>query len=302
MGFNLHIRKLEGGDIMCYGEHFRKMREEKKMSIVEVSEGILSVSQLSKFERGLTEISISKFIKVLERINVTLSEFELVANNFESKSLYQMVEDLRASYTNRESDVLTRMVDNELNRWKKTENIRYRYNYIMLSIINDELNNGCTTKQSDIELLTDYLFSIEDWTYYELILFGNSIPAIPIRTVILLCDELLNKTSFFQKNTSHRKMVIHTLVNASIICLLNDEDDDSYRYQQDIAQLINSETYLYEKTVLMYCEGLYLLKQNRATEGTKKINKALTIFKDLESFNLADSYLTYLDEIVKKLS
>lgn len=287
---------------MCYGEHFRNMREEKKMSIVEVSDGILSVSQLSKFERGLSEISLSKFIKVLERINVTLSEFELVSNNFESKSLYQMVENLRASYTNRESDVLTKMVESELVKWQTTDNIRYRYNYIMLSIINDELNNVTTTDKSDIARLTDYLFSIEDWTYYELVLFGNSIPAIPIRTVILLCDELLTKTAFFQKNSSHRKMVIHTLLNASIICLLNDEDEDSYRFQTDIANLINSETYLYEKNVLMYCEGLYLLKQNKATEGTKKVNKALAIFKDLKSYNLANSYLTYLDEIVDNIS
>lgn len=285
---------------MCYGEHFRKMREEKKLSIVEVSDGILSVSQLSKFERGLSEISISKFISVLERINVTLSEFELVSNNFESKSLYQMVDNLRASYTHRESGALIQMVDNELAQWQKTGNTRYRYNYTMLSIISDELNNVQTTDSVDIQELTDYLFSIEDWTYYELVLFGNSIPAIPIRTVILLCDELLAKTAFFQKNSSHRKMVIHTLLNASIICLLNDADEDSYRFQKDIANLINSETYLYEKNVLMYCEGLYLLKQHQETEGTKKINKALAIFKDLKSFTLADSYLTYLDEIVLK--
>ncbi len=45
------------------------------MSQAELSEGILSKAQLSKFERDLTKISVDKFLALLERLHVTFTEF-----------------------------------------------------------------------------------------------------------------------------------------------------------------------------------------------------------------------------------
>ncbi|MBP1044591.1 helix-turn-helix domain-containing protein [Vagococcus sp. BWB3-3] len=286
---------------MCYGEYFRILRNEKRMTILDVSKDIISVGQLSKFERGVNEITISKFIKLLDRINITLEEFDLLCNNYEHSNLHQLVKDIRKSYTNRDTEELLRISMEELSKWETTGNVNNRYNHIMLSIMNDELNDRHTTEDSDIELLTDYLFSIDDWTYYEIVLFGNSISAIPIQTVILLSDEIFHKTKFFQSNNKHRQMVIHVLLNANLICLMNDEIEKSYQFQQEIDNLINSETYLYEKNLLMYSEGLYLLKTNQIAEGTKKVNKALDICRELKSYKLADSYATYFDEIMASL-
>lgn len=282
---------------MNYGKYFKKMRLEKKQTIAEVASGIMSIALLSKFERGLCEITVSKFIKILKRINVTLSEFELIVNNFKKNSLDQLIDSLKEHYNNRLYDEVELIVSNEFNRWKETGNIRYRYNYTMLSIISDDLNDRQTTSQADIEALTDYLFSIEDWTYYELILYGNSLSAIKTNAMILLSNEVLHKTSYFQNNTTHRRMVIQTLLNTAIVCLLKNELDASQRFQHDVAQLITSETFLYEKNILLYCEGLYLFRKNQCKAGKEKIETALTIFKQLGCHNLATSYSTYFDFI-----
>ncbi|WP_314062583.1 helix-turn-helix domain-containing protein [uncultured Vagococcus sp.] len=287
---------------MYYGNFFRELRNEKRMSIIEVSEGILSVGQLSKFERGLNDVSLSKFVKLLNRINITLEEFDLLCNNYEKSNLQQLVKQIRKAYTNRDTEELLRLSNEEYSKWQQTGNINNRYNYLMISIMNDELNDCKTVKDEDVELLTDYLFAIDDWTYYEIVLFGNSISAIPIQTVIILSEEISRKTKFFQSNNEHRKMIIHILLNANLICLLNDKIDQSYQFQQEIDQLINSQTYLYEKNLLMYSEGLYLLKINKIAEGTKKVNRALEICRELESFKLADSYMTYFNEIMASIS
>lgn len=287
---------------MYYGNFFRELRNEKRMSIIEVSEGILSVGQLSKFERGLNDVSLSKFVKLLNRINITLEEFDLLCNNYEKSNLQQIVKQIRKAYTNRDTEELLRLSNEEYSKWQQTGNINNRYNYLMISIMNDELNDCKTVKDEDVELLTDYLFAIDDWTYYEIVLFGNSISAIPIQTVIILSEEISRKTKFFQSNNEHRKMIIHILLNANLICLLNDKIDQSYQFQQEIDQLINSQTYLYEKNLLMYSEGLYLLKINKIAEGTKKVNRALEICRELESFKLADSYMTYFNEIMASIS
>lgn len=287
---------------MYYGEYFRILRNEKRMSIIEASKGILSLGQLSKFERGLNEITVSKFVKLLNRINVTLEEFDLLCNDFENSNLQQLVKDIRKSYTNRDTEELLRLSNDEFSKWKTTRNINNRYNYIMISIMNDELNERKTIKDDDVQILIDYLGSIDDWTYYEMVLFGNSISAIPINTVIIWSEKLSHKTTFFQSNNKHRKIIIHILLNANLTCLLNDKVEKSHQFQQEIDNLINSETYLYEKNLLMYSEGLYLLKLNNIDEGTKKVTKALDFCRELKSYKLVDSYTTYFDEIMASIS
>lgn len=292
---------MNGGTIMCYGELFRQLRTDKKMTIVNVAKGILSIGQLSKFERGESNLSVSNFGQILERINVTVEEFDFLRNNYEHNSLNQLVAGIKDGYTNRNSKKLQEISDKEFKKWEISGNENYRYNYIMISIMNDELKDSHTTKASEVELLTDYLFSIEDWTYYEIVLFGNSISAMPIQTIIVLSEELFYKTKIFHKNDKHLKLVIHSLLNASLIFLLNDEPAKSLHFQKYISELINSETYLYEKNLLMFSHGLYLLKTNNTSEGIKKVEAALEICRSLNSQKLVDSYSTYYHEIMATL-
>ena len=51
------------------GELINHFRENKGMSQAELSEGILSKAQLSKFERDLTKISVDKFLAVCGSLN-----------------------------------------------------------------------------------------------------------------------------------------------------------------------------------------------------------------------------------------
>lgn len=286
---------------MCYGEVFRKMRIEKKMTIVTVAKEILSISQLSKFERGESDLSISKFGQILERINVTVEEFEFLSSNYKNSSLKQLVIDIKQAYTERDSKKLLALADKELKKWELSGNKNSQYNYIMISIMNDELKELKKTQTCEVELLIDYLFSIEDWTYYEIVLFGNSISAMPIQTIIVLSEELFYKTKTFHTNDKHLKLVLRILLNASLICLLSDETAKSLHFQTYISELIHSETYLYEKNLLMFSHGLYLLKTNQISEGTKKVETALEICRVLNSHKLVESYSTYYHEIMATL-
>ncbi|GAP00345.1 helix-turn-helix domain-containing protein [Fructobacillus ficulneus] len=67
------------------GEVFRLFRKGKNVTLQEASRGIVSYTFLSKFERGLTDISFMHLLELLDRINVQLSEFEFLyqkSNNY----------------------------------------------------------------------------------------------------------------------------------------------------------------------------------------------------------------------------
>lgn len=292
---------MKGVGIMCYGRLFRQLRKEKKMTIVTASKDILSISQLSKFERGESNLSVQYFVQLLDRINITLEEYNFLMSDYEPNSLNQLVTGIKEGYTNRDFEKLQNLGEKEFKKWKISGNENNRYNYIMISVMRDELNDSMKTQASEVEPLVDYLFSIEDWTYYEIVLFGNSMSAMPIQTTIVLSEELFYKTKTFHNNEKHLKLIIHSLLNASLSCLLSDEIAKSLQFQKYISELINVETYLYEKNLLMYLHGLYLLKTNNISEGVKKVETALEICRVLNSQKLADSYSTYYYEIMATL-
>lgn len=53
---------------MILGETYRKIREEKGISISSLAGAEISKSQISRFELGETEISVFKLLYLLERI------------------------------------------------------------------------------------------------------------------------------------------------------------------------------------------------------------------------------------------
>ena len=57
------------------GGTFRLLRKSKHLSLDAVGKGIVTTSFLSRFERGQYDISVQNLNRLLERINVTWSEF-----------------------------------------------------------------------------------------------------------------------------------------------------------------------------------------------------------------------------------
>lgn len=75
---------MKKGDFMdkSYGYRLKKMRETKNLTLEQVSGSVMSVSQLSKFERGLCDITISKLSLVLKNMYVSLEEYVYGVNEY----------------------------------------------------------------------------------------------------------------------------------------------------------------------------------------------------------------------------
>ncbi|MBZ5814166.1 helix-turn-helix domain-containing protein, partial [Streptococcus thermophilus] len=61
-------------DTIDIGSLTKKIRLSKKLSLKDVAGDYLSVSFLSKFERGESEISLSRFLCILENLDVSIEE------------------------------------------------------------------------------------------------------------------------------------------------------------------------------------------------------------------------------------
>ena len=66
---------------------FKKFRQAHHLKLNDFTQAGISTSQLSRFERGTFELTVGKFIPVLDKMNVSLEEFMYVANGFKWSEL-----------------------------------------------------------------------------------------------------------------------------------------------------------------------------------------------------------------------
>lgn len=81
-----------------YGEAFRYFRKLNGYSLEHAAADSISKSQLSRFERGETEISISKFFEILSNINVSIENFCNYLDNYKRSELDDFLVNLSPNF------------------------------------------------------------------------------------------------------------------------------------------------------------------------------------------------------------
>ena len=103
---NFHIVELiliAGGIRMnMYGVTLRGIRKQKGLSMQDLAEGICSVSFLSKFERGDSDITLGLFTRILEKVMMSFDEFLYIHNDYQTNLLEQFFKDVSAAYNESE--------------------------------------------------------------------------------------------------------------------------------------------------------------------------------------------------------
>ena len=61
-------------------------------------------------------------------------------------------------------------------------------------------------KQDDLDKVADYLFKTEEWTMYELILFGNLYSFYDVDYVTRIGREVMEREEFYQEIGRHKKI------------------------------------------------------------------------------------------------
>ncbi len=73
-----------------FGEVFKKFRE-SRVTIKDVAKAGISTSQLSRFEKGQTDLTISKFMLILDEINMPIEEFMYAVHDFHRDDLNELL-------------------------------------------------------------------------------------------------------------------------------------------------------------------------------------------------------------------
>ena len=292
-----------------YGKTLRMVRQQKGITLKELADNICSVSFLSKFERGDSDITLSLMSKLLEKLMMNFDEFLYIHNDYQPDQLEQFFKTVGTAFLSRDVNQLKNLKEKELKKWKQYSVETYHYNALLLEIYESIVDPTYTDeglKQYNIQLLADYLFRVEVWGYYELKLYSATLLLLEPGMVVMLSRTAYEKSARFKDFKKVNDSITAVLFN-TIIFLLGSVNrfHEEFTYQKEFMEFISyleqiaiPESNLMERTYLIELKGAYEIRVGNKDEGVAKMKKVIRILNDLNSTKLANGIEQYLLQIM----
>ena len=282
---------------MGHGEFIKKIRQEKHLTQKELAEGILSKNFLSKFERGESKITSEIFMNLLERLNVSLDEFEqLVTSKHSQKEFLQKLETFKSP---KDGYLLENLKAEEKQLFQSDRNRRHLHNQILVEAHLQYLQ-GKNIDVKQKRVIQSYLFEVEEWGDYEWELFGNIVFCLSTKETHLYLDSIFRKARLGKHDTMHKRMLCRILLN---IFLEDIEANSSEASQVEayLTELLEDEEFYYEKIRFYYLQGILHIYQGHVEKGKLECMKMIDIFKGLKERKKAFQYQEYLDYVLSEI-
>lgn len=243
-----------------FGEIFKKFRESRGFRLKDVEKAGISTSQLSRFEKGETDLTISKFMAVLDEINMPIDEFMYAVHDFHRDELNELLSKVRHFVSNHDVDGLKKLLYSQMESDSKQEKF-HKLNIILLKIRLQDLSGEAYYSGDDLSYLTDYLFSVEYWGYYELLIFSNTLDVLKHDVFMVLAREMSRRSDFYKEIPNNRRLISSMLLNGYITCIERGKFLDALYFEKRLNQCFFTETEIYERLVFQYAQHLYRYKK-----------------------------------------
>ena len=192
------------------GPVFRHLRKSKGMTLKETADGLISSQFLSEFERGHSNISVLNFFSLLDKINVQITEFKIHSDELTEQTQQHFLSQYGKAYRSRNVVKLNELIDSQNKLYRNSKLPRFEHNVIILKQLINYFTN-LPFNQTDANSIYHYLLNCEEWHYYELCLFGNSIFFMSLAQV-----EKLTRTAS-QKAHKYEKLLLNSSTFALVI-------------------------------------------------------------------------------------
>lgn len=183
-----------------------------------------------------------------------------------------------------------------MDKWRTTKIAAYRCNTLVLDVLIGILRDEfIDSEKEEIEFLFDYLFQVEVWGYYELRLYNTTMFLMPPETVLTLSETAVEKSVYLRKLAKVNQIIIYILLNTLTYLIRHNEYLREYKFFLDYLDNIPiPEKDLLSRNHLLYLQGIYEVKIGNKEKGTKLVNKAISMFRELGSTGLVTERENFL--------
>lgn len=277
------------------GPFFKKLRIAKGFTISEASGSQLSDTHLSNFENGRTNLSAHLFLALLANINVNTFEFQNAYNHdLQNKDIMLFNSDISDAFLSHNIVQLQHFL--KILEENKETSKKDRLEKVRIKAILSVTDTTTAFTRNEINYLKNYLLSVKEWGYYEILLLSDCVPIFDVLTLSELIHHMLVPTQLNFNLIYIRQVRIQALLNAI--------DDFSKAKQFDladefIAYLEQSQIHdywMFEKLTLIFRTA-----QNSYAKGNLSAFKTMQKCQDILEFCNCFKTATLVNNDIKKL-
>ncbi len=285
---------------MEIGQVIRKIRQNKNITQQELADAInMTRPYITRIESGKNSISSDKLTEILDYCNVTYNEFFYMKNNYKIASKMNEFNNVLKLYYVNNIEEISRIKNRIKEEYESSGDIFLRHLYILCHCIENgfELNK---IKEEYIKEIADYLLSIDDWCYYELVILNNFIFLFPPSTAFLMTKNLLNRAEQYNDFNSDTKVMSYLFFNLLEFSIKYEGYQYSKMVLEAAKKYFTESSQFFEQTLIIFYEGMIDIIDQSTSEGIEKCNRAFTVFQALGHEAIYEKYKADLNELINK--
>lgn len=284
------------------GKTFKNLRISRKLTLEEIANDEFSISMLSKFENGKTEISVNKLNKALSNLHMSVSEFYYLANDLEYDKFREIYFTTIKLKNSKDKKGLIKLYNEqiELSKLSKMGKFNLLDSIIIASSIRDIDQNFELTEQQR-SFLHDYLFSIEIWGEYEMILFTSAMEFFNAKVYLNYVREMFKKIDYFKDMSVVNNMLQTAILHGLFLSIDQKYDFGASYFNKKAYEYIHDTRDAYMKIIYMFANGYYKIYKKQIFDGKNIIEKSLQIFNALGYTKQFEYYSIAYKELLEKL-
>lgn len=262
------------------GQRFREIRKAFKLTLKDLNSDQITYSQIAKFERGEQMITVDKLFYLLNCVGLTPNEFFYDFRDSKFPDFEQLTDKMVSYFQNNETDKIIELIHNFENT-KSGSTTYHSLNSIMLRIVANELDSNIVVTDDEIQFLSDYLFSVDMWTTYDITLFSNSITFLPPELIEVLTLELLTSPNNNLEITSRKSLVRAAALNALTTLVKNKKFTTSKTIRDYLKPLISKDM-LIEFAIFEFLDNLLVHVDHPNPQNITRNNEILYALRLLD--------------------
>ena len=225
--------------------NFKQIRQMQGLTLKEAASGICSIQMLSRWENGTGNMDFEKTLKLLERVNITSSEYVHLANLDDTD---QLSAELQKAWKQKDHTLIKRIARNSLQEFHLTSDISsLNYGAIACGLYH-RLAKVNLLEIDEQNALNKELSEITVWGQENISLFFNTIQVLSPKMIFQISAQLIENLDFAKQAGSDTFYFATTTLFEAVIALLISNNS---AYAANILRQLNHFDFPQRETMLI---------------------------------------------------
>lgn len=278
------------------GKLVRAIRLNKKLKAKDVYTDILTRPASIRFERGESDTTTERLFLILQRLNISLDEFYFLYYSSRENPLFQILEELVRVHKLSDGESLLILERGFSAQYEKTSYLGYLH-YACIARLLATTYVELPYPKKQVEIILDYLFQIQSWNYYELVLFNNALDFIPSEMVDTVYSKVRTKMQGVKEMRRYKNELFTLISNILVVRIEAGDVKGCLVYWQELRENIAVDnTRMYETTMVYFFREAISLLEN-PTWNLAAANSILDAFGYLGMEHKKNQCLQLLEHI-----